>query len=86
MCPMAGTPELMTETWTSTFATPIAARLNAQATGANLTAPDVVALMALCAFESVAREGLSDWCSVFEGKEWGMYEYWSDLDKYYNRG
>lgn len=86
MCPNAGEPDEQVAIWTDIFATPIADRLNTWAPGANLLASDVVSLISLCAFESVALERLSEWCQLFDGKEFAQYEYYSDLEKYYNRG
>jgi hypothetical protein len=86
MCPNAGEPDEQVEIWTNIFAAPIANRLNSLAPGANLLPADIVSLMSLCAFESIALERMSSWCGVFTGKEFGQYEYYSDVEKYYNRG
>lgn len=86
MCPNAGEPDEQVNIWAGIYATPIAERLNAWAPGACLLADDVVSLMSLCAFESVALEKLSPWCQLFDEKEFAQYEYYSDLEKYYNRG
>ena len=86
MCPNAGEPDEQVEVWTNIFATPIANRLNSLASGANLLPADIVSLMSLCAFESIALEKMSSWCEVFTGKEFVQYEYYSDVEKYYNRG
>ena len=86
MCPNAGEPDEQTDIWTNIFTPPIVERLNSWAPGANLVPADVPSLMSLCAFESIALEKLSSWCSLFTSKEFEQYEYWSDVEKYYNRG
>ena len=86
MCPNAGEPDEQTDMWTNIFTPPIVERLNSWAPGANLLPADVPSLMSLCAFESIALEKLSPWCSLFTSKEFQQYEYWSDVEKYYNRG
>ncbi|KAJ3540298.1 hypothetical protein NMY22_g4362 [Coprinellus aureogranulatus] len=86
MCPNAGEPDEEVGIWTDIFAKPIADRLNTWAQGANLLPIDVISLMSLCAFESVAMEKLSLWCQLFGEEEFSQYEYYSDIEKYYNRG
>ena len=86
MCPNAGSSDAQTDLWSSTYAPPIADRLNTQAPGANLTASDISNLIPLCAFETVAKGTLSPFCPLFTAAEFAQYEYWSDLDKYYGTG
>jgi Histidine phosphatase superfamily (branch 2) len=72
--------------WDSVFAPPIVRRLNALAPGANLTQGDIMPLMSLCSFETLARQKTSLWCWVFKPKEYEKFEYWTDLEKYYFTG
>jgi hypothetical protein len=86
MCPNVGSSDAETAIWANIYATPIAARLNAQAIGANLTPLDVTSLMALCAFESIANHARSPFCALFTPEEYTQYEYFVDLGKYYKTG
>ncbi|KAJ2930693.1 hypothetical protein H1R20_g6400, partial [Candolleomyces eurysporus] len=86
MCPNVGEPDEQTDIWANIFTPPIIDRLNSWAPGANLVPTDVISLISLCAFESVALEKLSPWCSLFTHQEFEQFGYWSDLEKYYNRG
>ncbi|KAF5333502.1 hypothetical protein D9611_002520 [Ephemerocybe angulata] len=86
MCPRAGDSATQTALWTDAFSDSIAERLNVWAPGANITTSDVPSLLSLCAFESVALEKISSWCSLFTTKEFLQYEYYSDLEKFYGRG
>ncbi|TFK33287.1 histidine phosphatase superfamily [Crucibulum laeve] len=86
MCPNAGGSDVQTEAWINVFTPPIAERLNAKAPGANLTFDDVYSLMTLCPFETVATEKLSRFCDLFSRDEFRQFEYFGDLDKYYNTG
>ncbi|KAJ4470090.1 phytase [Lentinula aciculospora] len=85
-CPAIGSSESMTNIWIDIYAKPIIERLNAAAPGANLTTKDVHHLMELCAFHSAVIEDTSDWCQLFDEKEWKEFEYAKDLDKYYGTG
>jgi len=86
MCPNAGDSSSQTDTWTNIYGAPIAARLNSQALGANLTASDISSLIPLCAFETLATMSPSPFCDLFTSSEFAQYEYYSDLDKYYKTG
>ncbi|KAG6886729.1 hypothetical protein C0995_005391 [Termitomyces sp. Mi166 len=86
MCPNAGNSDDQTDAWLATYAPPIAARLNAQAPGANVTISDVYSLMTMCAFESVFINRESAFCDLFSKAEFKELEYYGDLDKYYNTG
>ena len=94
MCPSA--PDLSStdvEPWETKYASPIAARLESIAPGANLTASDITNLISLCAYDSVKgeyKEGeklrVSDVCGLFEDEDFEGFEYEEDLDKYYGTG
>jgi hypothetical protein len=86
MCPAAGDSSAQTAAWAALFAPPIAARLNALAPGAHLSAADVPPLLSLCAFDTVAAARASPWCGVFTKDEFAAYEYYGDLGKYYGTG
>lgn len=85
-CPNAGNSDAQTSQWLSEYGPVIAARLNVQAPGANLTPTDVYNLMTLCPFETVAKNSLSPFCALFTSAEFQQFEYSGDLDKYYNTG
>lgn len=77
--------------WLSHFAPNITARLNAAAPGSTLQDEDIPMLMSLCSFESLYHYSTSPWCHVFHSSdegtdEWAAYEYWGDLEKFYNTG
>lgn len=86
MCPCAGDSDTQTEKWRDTFATTTAQRLNTALPGAGLINADIPSLISLCAFETLAKETPSPWCSVFDQKDFEDFEYYGDLDKYYNTG
>ncbi|KAK4197279.1 putative 3-phytase A precursor [Triangularia verruculosa] len=72
----------------STFAPPIAARINANLPGVNLTDQDIISLMDLCPFDTVASPTgvLSPFCGLFTEEEWKFYDYYESLGKYYGYG
>ena len=42
--------------------------------------------MAMCPFESVAKEALGPFCTLFSEDEFRAFEYRGDLEKYYKTG
>ena len=76
------------KTYLSTFAPPITARLNANLPGANLSDADVILLMDLCPFHTVASPSwtLSPFCTLFTPAEWQHYDYYQTLGKWYGFG
>lgn len=88
MCPGAGDSDEQTSAWLGTFAPPITSRLNAAASGANLTDKDTFSLISLCPFETVFLEKGSPFCSIFAEDQISFpgFEYAGDLDKYYGTG
>lgn len=86
MCPNAGNGDTQANVWRSIYATPIAARLNAAAPGADLSLEDIPPLIALCPFHTLAKEEISPFCSLFSIPEFQAYEYHQDVDKYYRTG
>ena len=77
----------------STYATKFAAgafnstlsRLQSQTTGLNYTSQDIIAMLQLCSYESVAL-GYSQFCGLFTEQDFSNYEYYYDLSFYYNNG
>ena len=86
MCPQVGTSSHATKAWVDVFTPAIADRINAAAPGAKLKKTDVVNLMSLCPFDTVAHEAPSPWCDLFTPEEWVSYEYYGDLIDYYGNG
>ena len=74
------------DTWLSVFAPPIVKRLNEAAPGADLNTTLVYYLMAMCPFESVAKERGSPFCGLFDDGDWAGFEYHGDIEKYYKTG
>lgn len=75
--------------WKAKFVNPIQQRLNGDLVGANLTEAQVVYLMDLCPFSTVATSAakrLSPFCDIFSLEEWEEYNYLQSLDKYYSYG
>ncbi|KAK5188226.1 hypothetical protein LTR16_008531, partial [Cryomyces antarcticus] len=71
--------------WTNIFVPPVQARVNTMLPGANLTQADIISLMDLCPFSTVASPvgKISQFCSLFTQKEWQQYDYYETLNKYY---
>ncbi|KIK96092.1 hypothetical protein PAXRUDRAFT_826324 [Paxillus rubicundulus Ve08.2h10] len=86
MCPQVGSSAKETGNWVDSFAPTIASRINSEAPGAKLKKKDIVNLMSLCPFDTVAHEAPSPWCNLFTSDEWASYEYYGDLTDYYGNG
>lgn len=73
------------KTWQDIFATSITQRVNGNLEGANLTAREVINLMGICPFETVASRvgAVAQICSLFDEDEWKGYDYYHTLGKYY---
>lgn len=71
--------------WQNIFTLPIQARVNANLPGANLTTTEIIYLMDLCPFNTVASPNgtISPWCSLFNETEWHQYNYYNSLGKFY---
>ena len=85
-CPNAEDGSREIGIWLSIFGPPISARLNKAAPGANLNATHVLHLLAMCPFESVAKETMSPFCAMFNEDDFRAFEYYGDLEKYYRTG
>ncbi|KAI1436350.1 histidine phosphatase superfamily [Xylaria sp. CBS 124048] len=73
------------EVWADIFLPPITERVNQNLIGANLTNADIIYLMDICPFETVAKTDgrLSSICSLFREDEWDSYDYYQTLGKWY---
>jgi hypothetical protein len=71
--------------WLEKFAPPITERVNKALPGADLSDHDIVRLMDVCPFETVANvDGhLSPFCDLFTNDEWNSYDYYQSLGKWY---
>ncbi|KAL2835751.1 histidine phosphatase superfamily [Aspergillus pseudoustus] len=69
---------------------PIRKRLEADLPGVKLTGSQVIYLMDMCSFDTVATttdgSELSPFCNLFSEAEWVQYDYLQSLDKYYGHG
>ncbi|KAH9050588.1 phytase [Lactarius hengduanensis] len=86
MCPNAGDGDAESERWLAIYAPPITRRLNLAAPGANLSNKDTYNLMSLCAFHSQATMTPSPFCGLFTSEEFRGFEYFGDVDKFYDNG
>ncbi|EWC44409.1 hypothetical protein DRE_01235 [Drechslerella stenobrocha 248] len=67
----------------------IAARLRKEMPGVDIKPQDVVNLMALCPYYTVAKgtgETLSKFCDIFDHHEFQMYNHYHNLGKFYGYG
>jgi hypothetical protein len=71
--------------WASVFIPPIQKRINEDLAGADLTATEIIYLMDLCPFSTVASPdgAISTFCNLFTEDEWHQYNYYETLNKYY---
>ncbi|RAH74148.1 histidine phosphatase family protein [Aspergillus aculeatinus CBS 121060] len=76
--------------FTALLTPPILKRLEKNIPGANLTAKEVVYLMDMCSFDTIAQSEpetqLSPFCDLFTHTEWEQYNYLRSLEKYYGYG
>jgi hypothetical protein len=72
------------------FVPAILSRVNSNLVGADLTAEELIYLMDLCPYQTVAdtpgATDLSPFCSLFSLDEWTSYDYLRSLEKYYHHG
>ncbi|EME87205.1 uncharacterized protein MYCFIDRAFT_147886 [Pseudocercospora fijiensis CIRAD86] len=73
------------KTWADTFVPAIQTRINNDLQGANLTTTEIIYLMDLCPFDTVASPNgrVSPFCALFTETEWHQYGYYETLNKYY---
>ena len=86
--PWSQTARVAQQAWIDVFVPPIMARLNRDLSGANLTDSEVVHLMDLCPFNTVASSTgqMSPFCDLFNEEEWRQYDYFESVGKYYGYG
>ena len=71
------------------FVPPIRSRLNNDLQGANFSITDVIYMMDLCPFTTLASSDdidLSSFCGLFTKDEWASYNHFQTLQKYYEFG
>lgn len=75
-------------TWMNVFVPSIQARLNADLPGANFTQTEIIYMMDLCPFNTVASTtgAISPFCALFNETEWQDYGYYESLNKFYGYG
>jgi Histidine phosphatase superfamily (branch 2) len=77
-------------TFADVFVPQILKRVQAHLHGITLTSTDVIYLMDMCPFDTVARtpdaSELSPFCDLFTKSEWEQYNYYQSLGKYYGYG
>ncbi len=61
------------------------ARFNSEATGIKFGSADIINMLQLCAYETVAL-GYSSFCELFSEEDWINFEYYYDISFYYNNG
>lgn len=73
--------------WASIFIPPIQSRLNS-ALGTNLSVTEIIYVMDLCPFNTVASTTgqVSAFCALFSEQEWQDYGYYETLNKFYGFG
>ena len=83
--PVSKTSRDAQQAWIDVFVPAILARLNRDLPGANLTDSEVVYLMDLCPFNTVASSTgqISPFCDLFTEEEWHQYDYFESVGKYY---
>lgn len=74
------------EQWTAQFIAPILERVNSKLEGANLDGGEIIFLMDICPFSTVASPTaqVSKFCHLFSETEWQQYDYYRSLEKYYH--
>ena len=74
--------------WRDIFLPTVMARINQDLLGANLTATELIYMMDLCPFNTVASSSgqISKFCDLFTETEWHQYDYFQSLGKYYGYG
>ena len=75
--------------FSKTFVPSIMKRAQSYLPGTNLTYSDVISLMDLCPYETVASKDyqpLAPFCALFTTEEWHSYDYYQTLGKFYGPG
>lgn len=71
--------------WLDVWVTPTRTRVNDNLVGAALSKKQIIYLMDQCPFNTIANVNgtLSQFCSLFNETEWGYYDYYRSLSKFY---
>lgn len=71
--------------WLDVWVTPTRTRVNDNLVGAALSKKQIIYLMDQCPFNTIATlDGtLSEFCTLFTETEWGYYDYYRSLSKFY---
>lgn len=74
--------------WLASSSSAIIARLEKDAPGTKtLEHEELLTLMSLCPFDSMATGNHSPFCDIFTPEEFnGLYQYTNDLEKFYGTG
>ena len=72
--------------WLSVYAPTILKRLEEAAPGVELDNEDIFNLLAMCPFETMAKQRPSDFCGLFTYDEFKQFEYHGDIEKFYKTG
>ncbi|KAI1789933.1 hypothetical protein LXA43DRAFT_861908, partial [Ganoderma leucocontextum] len=75
-----------TSGWLSVFVPRLIKRLNKAEPGAELDAHMMFDMMAMCPFESVAKEETSPFCALLDEEDFRDFEHDGDVEKYYKDG
>jgi hypothetical protein len=86
MCDNAGDGKTETHRWRTVFGPRIAKRLNKWAPGADLDESHIWHLMSICPIETQLLQKPSPFCGIFTKDEWLNFEYYGDLEKFYDTG
>ncbi|KAI2635071.1 histidine phosphatase superfamily [Xylaria nigripes] len=73
------------EIWANIFVPPITDRVSENLPGVNLSDSDIIHLMDMCPFDTVANKNgrLSPFCNLFSSDEWESFDYYQSLGKWY---
>lgn len=85
-CPNAGMGTKEKNIWLSVYAPTILKRLEEAAPGVELDNEDIFNLLAMCPFETMAKQRPSDFCGLFTYDEFKQFEYHGDIEKFYKTG
>lgn len=75
-------------TWAGIFTQALRKRINQSIAGVNLNAEQIIHLMDMCPFDTVATPlgTISPFCKMFTHEDWLNYDYYQTLGKYYSYG
>ncbi|KAJ5465038.1 Histidine phosphatase superfamilyclade-2 [Penicillium daleae] len=80
----------VSENYTSIIAPSMAQRIQSNLPGVTLTNDEVIYLMDMCAYDTIATtpdaSQVSSFCALFTEAEWSQYNYLQSLGKYYGYG